>query len=74
MKVTKQDLKQCVAFLLQCDIMAYHHNGKVFVDVENDTSSLSLEISKDNILHLYQGYMMRENWQIKQRFAIIDRI
>ncbi|BAM33249.1 hypothetical protein LS74_000320 [Helicobacter magdeburgensis] len=56
MKVTKQDLEQCVAFLLQCDIMAYHHNGKVFVDVENDTSSLSLEISKDNILHLSRLY------------------
>ena len=36
--------------------MAYHHQGKVFVDLQSDCDGISVQITNDNILHFAELY------------------
>ncbi len=56
MEVNQQDLEKCVSFLLQRNIMAYHHQGNVFVDIQSDCDGISVQITNDNILHFAELY------------------
>lgn len=53
-KVSEQDLLDCVRFFDSKDIYAYEHYGKVYVDLPQD--DLSIEISSDEIISRAEQY------------------
>lgn len=60
-KVSEQDIIDCIRFFDSKEIYAYEHYGKIYVDLTQD--DLSLEISADEIIaraNQYRDEIMNE--------------